>query len=319
MEWGPLTPQSLLDRLHQHQCPHLVYPSLACRNYFHRESLVIFLVFVYYWALCKKFQNYYNHCKCSLSRGQKKVLFDKRKEASEVLYHTSRVSEVGLESSFQPTIQLYLLLPTLVGNLTNTCKNQTKFFPGIWLDHSVTQIMSVVTSVLSLALRFTSHQMAMKRGALDSQAFTRAILFSSILLSVISRLVMFVLFAYSFGPGIYYVSNLQAVTYFLAYLFLYWPGNFFPLITTLAIHVMLMSGLHIIFSDALSILEKKNNKGAISSFMSFFHHTCGNGFNNIYMHNWIGMEDSLTSEEYSSPWLKLRFGFVCTQYFLNKR
>ncbi len=154
------------------------------------------------------FQKYYNNCMYSLARGQEKVNYEKKKEASEVMYHTSRVMEVGLESSFQPTIQLYLLLPALVRNLAHKenlnllsicwdSRHGSKFLPGIRVDQTV----SVITSLLSLAKRFTSHQAAMKRGALANEPSTLAVLFTAILLKTISRLLMFVLFAYSFGPG----------------------------------------------------------------------------------------------------------------------
>ena len=91
-------------------------------------------------------------------------------ETSEVLYSTARVMEVSLESSFQPTIQLYLLFPALIENF-NHDKIDIKIFtlcregnlPILQAD----QTISIITSILSLSWCFTSYHATLKRGALD--------------------------------------------------------------------------------------------------------------------------------------------------------
>ena len=53
------------------------------------------------------------------SKGEQKAAREKKIEASEVLWSTARVMEVSLESSFQPTIQLYIIFPVLVSYRQN--------------------------------------------------------------------------------------------------------------------------------------------------------------------------------------------------------
>ena len=87
----------------------------------------------------------------------------------------------------------------------------------------------------------------------------RSVLFLSVLFQIIGRLFILVLFAYSFGPG-----------------------NYYPLLIFIAAHILLMSALHFVFSDA----KKYWQKGGFLN-LSFFHYLIGNGLANIYIHNWI--------------------------------
>ena len=88
---------------------------------------------------------------------------------------------------------------------------------------------------------------------------SRSVLFLSVLFQIIGRLFILVLFAYSFGPGKYH-----------------------PLLIFIASHILLMSALHFVFSDA----KKYWQKGGFLN-LSFFHYLIGNGLANIYIHNWI--------------------------------
>ena len=123
------------------------------------------------WPFAVLFIKYYNDGKYYLAKGAKKVAREKKIETSEVLYSTARVMEVSLESSFQPTIQLYLLFPALIQNLSQENKIDFKIFtlrkegnlPILQAD----QTISIVTSILSLSWCFTSYHATLKRGALD--------------------------------------------------------------------------------------------------------------------------------------------------------
>ncbi len=225
------------------------------------------------WPLAVLFIKYYNDGKYYLAKGQAKAEREKKIEASEVLFSTARVMEVSLESSFQPTIQLYILFPVLVQNVTanyfsfrlfSICKDESLNIPMLKTD----QTISIITSILSLAWCFTFYHATLKRGALDrdlAALFYRAVLFLSVLFQIIGRLFIFVLFAYSFGPG-----------------------NYYPVLIFLGCHILLMTMLHFIFSDAKMYWEK----GGLLN-LSFFHYMIGNGLANIYIHNWIRMDPLL--------------------------
>ena len=226
---------------------------------------ITFFCCVTLWPFAVLFIKYYNDGKYYLAKGAKKVAREKKIETSEVLYSTARVMEVSLESSFQPTIQLYLLFPSLIENFGGT-KIDIKLFtlckdgnlPILQAD----QTISIITSILSLSWCFTSYHATLKRGALDKDLaalFYRLVLFLSVLFQIIGRLFVLVFFAYSFGPGHYY-----------------------PVLIFIGAHILLMSALHFVFSDA----KKYWQKGGFLN-LSFFHYLIGNGLANIYIHNWI--------------------------------
>jgi hypothetical protein len=233
---------------------------------------VSFVCCFLFWPIAVLFIKYYNDAKYYLAKGQQRAEREKKIEASEVLYSTARVMEVSLESSFQPTIQLYIMLPVLMRSLTaqtftfkvfTVCKDKEKF-PMLKTD----QTISIVTSILSLAWCFTTYHATMKRGALDrdlAALFYRAVLFLSVLFQILGRLFILVLFSYNFGPGMY-----------------------FPLLIFLGCHIVLMTMLHFVFSDA----KRYWVKGGFLN-LSFFHYMIGNGLANIYIHNWIRMDPLL--------------------------
>jgi len=238
---------------------------------------ITFISCVLVWPIAVIFIKYYEDGKYYLSKGAKKVAREKKIETSEVLYSTARVMEVSLESSFQPTIQLYLLFPIVFNQVEGdrftlqifTVCNLPGKIPLIQPD----QTISIITSILSLSWCFTAYHATLKRGALDKDLaalFTRVVLFLSVLFQIIGRLFIFVFFSYSFGPG-----------------------RYFPLLIFLGCHILLMSVLHFIFSDAKKYWEK----GGFLN-LSFFHYLVGNGLANIYIHNWIRMDPLLL------PWAK---------------
>jgi len=238
---------------------------------------VTFFCCVMLWPFAVLFIKYYNDGKYYLAKGPKRVTREKKLETSEVLYSTARVMEVSLESSFQPTVQLYLLLPSLIKNMTDHYKIDIKVvsicmegdLPILQAD----QTISIITSILSLSWCFTSYHATLKRGALDKDLaalFYRAILFLSNLFQIIGRLFILVFYAYSFGPGKYH-----------------------PLLIFISFHIALMSAIHFVFSDA----KRYWVKGGFLN-ISFFHYLLGNGLANIYIHNWIRMDPLLV------PWDK---------------
>ncbi|XP_040571622.1 uncharacterized protein [Lepeophtheirus salmonis] len=248
--------------------------STVIKSYLKAIVLCFSFVFcVLLWPIAVLFIKYYNDGKYYLAKGAQRAAREKKIETSEVLYSTARVMEVSLESSFQPTIQLYIIFPVLMRTMTaqsfslrifTVCKMDNLNFPMLKPD----QTISIITSILSLAWCFTFYHATLKRGALDKDLaalFYRAVLFLSVLFQIIGRLFILVLFSYSFGPGMY-----------------------FPVLIFLAVHILLMTILHFIFSDAQIYWLK----GGFLN-LSFFHYMIGNGLANIYIHNWIRMDPLL--------------------------
>jgi hypothetical protein len=104
---------------------------------------VTFVCCFLFWPIAVLFIKYYNDGKYYLAKGVQKAEREKKIEASEVLFSTARVMEVSLESSFQPTIQLYIMFPVLVRTMTanyfsfrlfSVCKDESLNFPMLKTD-----------------------------------------------------------------------------------------------------------------------------------------------------------------------------------------
>ena len=120
---------------------------------------------------------------------------------ASVLFSTTRAMEVSFENSFQPTIQLYIVLPQLLRQFVSEQFSLVIFTIGKDECQNfrlrIDQTVSIVTSILSLAYSFTYYHKALKRGALDmnlASLFYQAVLFLSILFQILGRIFILVLF-----------------------------------------------------------------------------------------------------------------------------
>ena len=211
------------------------------------------------WPIAIQFIKFYQDAKFYLSKDMERAERENKREKSEVLWNMSRAMEVSFEASFQPTLQLYLFFPTL---FKLTQDNEWLSFQLFGYEDGVlqpAQVVSVLTSVISLSWGFTSYYSVLKRGDMEKDVASllrKIVFFLSLLFLIIPRLLVFVFFAYSLGPGNY------------KYLFVF-----------IICHGFLMMIIHYILSDARSYFRH--------GFFSFLHHMIGNGFANIYVHNWI--------------------------------
>ena len=104
------------------------------------------------------------------------------------------------------------------------------------------QFWSILTSCISLAWSFTFYQSIKKRGALDFDAnpLGRLILLFSNIFQISSRLVAFVLLAYSWGDG-----------------------NFWPAFVFVLVHILAMAGFHIEVKDKKTFRMVESKRMAI--------------------------------------------------------
>ena len=169
------------------------------------------------------------------------------------------ISEVCSEATWQPILQLYLVLPSLL------CFNYTELF-----DLNIVmaaqnlpklQIWSIITSCLSLAWSFNSYQATSKNGALDfnSNPVGRMILFAYCACFIFSRLFTFVFFAYSCGDG-----------------------QLWPLALFILLHTLLMAFIHWKTTKHIPTNDRVRWKKA-----QIFYQCILNGISNLYMHNKI--------------------------------
>ena len=231
-------------------------------KYFKLASYVILAgLMVMLWPIIMLLKRFRSRWRTATASAQVKLA--KKEETNEDLVVSARAQmlEVCIESSFQPLLQLYILLPTLLCQLENPKEllalvSLSEVFEKV----ERIQFWSVLTSVVSLSWSFSHYQSVQKKGALDfgSNPIGRMLLLLANLLQITSRLLALVLYAYQFGAG-----------------------NFWPMILSVMIHICLMSLLHYKTSDEWKMDTFKGKPYKIG------YHCLINGISNLYLHNRI--------------------------------
>ena len=198
------------------------------------------------------------------SHGVERALARKDADRSVVASSRSQMIEVCSESSFQPLLQLYLFLPTLImvfnqsaGGPFNPDQNLQDWFNNV----SDLQFFSILTSCITLSWSFNFHQAVKKKGALGcgTNPIGRVLLLLSNILQISGRLVVCVMYAYSWGDG-----------------------NFWPMFVGVLVHIGLMSVIY--YQQTMQ--EPVNQLRCSSRFQSLYQSII-NGISNLYMFNLI--------------------------------
>jgi hypothetical protein len=233
------------------------------------ELLFLFvrtLLLVVFWPLVMTWKRFWSEIQFATVYGKEKFELQMERRDHTILSSRARMIEVCIESSFQPLLQLYLLLPKLISYVE--CESYKELLEKPILEtfstESVLQFWSVITSVLALAWSFNFYKITQKSGALEFNAnpIGRVCLWLSTLLQISCRLLAAVLFAYCFGPG-----------------------NFYPMIIGVQCHILLMAVLHYFTSQKIEM-----DYNAIP-WKRLLHHCLLNGIGNIYIHNCITYMD----------------------------
>ena len=217
------------------------------------------MIFWPIWMLLTRFRSAWTS---AISSPQTK--FNIKEEMDEDLNASARaqIIEVAIESSFQPLLQLYLLLPLILLQTSCSMENFLTLLSitDVFSSPERIQFWSIVTSIISLSWSFTFYQSIQKRGALNfsSNFAGRITVFLANLLQITSRLFALIIYAYTFGEG-----------------------NFWPMILSVVIHILIMGLLHYLTSNEWSLDTFKGKK------LKIFYHCLINGICNLYLHNYI--------------------------------
>ena len=175
--------------------------------------------------------------------------------------------EVAVEATFQPLLQMYLLLPLIIEVFNED-------FGTVDLDAfkkiDLLQLLSMLASIVSLAWSFAFYKASLKNEALDFDInpFGRIVLILSNLSMITSRLIAFVVFAYCFPEG----------------------HQFLALLSCLLAHALLMSALHLVFSLLPTSTKKSLDWQLVVDCIL-------NGLANIYTHQWVSVPHHHAKEE----------------------
>ena len=233
------------------------------------------VVMVVFWPFLSLFRKFLSQWKLSIANAPDKIKMQAKTNEDLVVSARAQIIEVAIESSFQPLLQLYLLLPFLIKRFGCFLKIQN--LASLTLDDLFgtlqrIQFWSVFTSIISLAWSFTYYQSIKKRGALDfgANAVGRILLLLANFLQICSRLIALVLCAYCFGPG-----------------------NFWPMIVSVAIHILVMSILHYVTvsennfdgneKDGKNSKSKETETSCMDGIKTVYHCFI-NGVCNLYLH-----------------------------------
>ena len=158
-----------------------------------------------------------------------------------------------MESSFQPLLQWYILLPSFLESVFKFDYVEMFSFSSWFL------------SLLSLSWSFTAYSATLKKGALsvDVSPISRIILFTSKLCLIFARMNCIILFMYFWGPG-----------------------EFYPGIALIVLHTLIMGALHYNFSNVAGVLNTRDT--GLCNFKLLY--ACLiNGLSNIFSHNFVRM------------------------------
>ena len=222
--------------------------------------LVLLLITLWpVWMLVLRFRSAWTS---AISSPEDKFKMKGKRDEDLVASARAQMLEVAIESSFQPILQLYILFPVLLMQLSCPLNDFLRLFSivDVLSTSERIQFWSIVTSIVSLSWSFNHYQVVQKNGALNfsSNPIGRLILFFANLLQITSRLFGLILYAYTFGRG-----------------------NFWPMIVTVLIHILIMATLHYLTCDESEIkfFGRKWHK--------IIYHCILNGICNLYLHNLV--------------------------------
>ena len=172
-------------------------------------------------------------------------------------FYPLQKSKVCSEATFQPLLQLYLLLPGLI------CFDYSHLLDSKVVDFVFDvpdiQVVSVISSCLALAWSFNTYQATRMNGALDfsKNPAGRIILLLSCICQISSRLFIMITFAYICGPD-----------------------QFWPMILFIVLHMLLMAVIHYFTKD-----DARANENLWAPRGQVFYQCLINGISNLYLHN----------------------------------
>jgi len=229
--------------------------------------LTIFVVI--FWQPITALFKFYRDGVYETASGNQRVDARIRKRQSDLTASRGQLIEVNVESAFEPIIQGYIIFPNIidiaekVGNMVSIKADGKVEISLAFTTVETAQLISIATSIISLAWCYSEYHSVRKNMLLDMTVSpcSRVTMFLYMLMQIIARLVAFQLFA------------------------LYWgPGQLYPLVIFVVIHMFISSIVHVFFSEDLYYVRK-------GKYLKFVHNTIMNAFATIYFHNYLRMDE----------------------------
>ena len=210
---------------------------------------ILTIVTVIFWQPITALFKFYRDGKYETSSGNRRVEARIGKRQSDLTASRGELIEVNVESAFEPIIQGYIIFPNIIdifekiGNMV-TIKDDGKVeISLLFTTVETAQLISIITSMVSLAWCYSEYHSVRKNMLLDITVSpcSRVTMFTYMLMQIVARLLAFQLFA------------------------LYWgPGNFYPLVIFVLIHMFISAVIHIFFSEDVFYIRLDYWKRAFS-------------------------------------------------------
>ena len=233
-------------------------------------SWMILTIFVIiFWQPITALFKFYRDGVYESATGNERVDARIRKRQSDLTASRGQLIEVNVESAFEPIVQGYIIFPNII-DIAEKVGKMVTFKPDGKVEVSLefttvetAQLFSITTSIVSLAWNYSEYQSVKKNMLLDVTVspFSRAIMFFYMIMHIVARLLAFQLFALFWGPG-----------------------QLYPLVIFVVIHMFISSVVHIFFSEDLYYVRK-------GKYLKFLHNTLMNAFATIYFHNYLRMDE----------------------------
>ena len=232
--------------------------------------VVLTILAIIFWMPVSAWCKFKTDGKYQTSTGIEKVKMRRNKRCMDLAASRGELMEVCIEDVFEPMIQLYIIFPgmiSIVRRLEDSIKptsNDTISFNMELSTIELGQIFSIGISIVSLAWCYSEYASVRKNMYLDpsESPFSRSIMWFMMLCQIMARLFAFMLFTLYFNPG-----------------------EFYPLMIFILIHMILAGFLHVIFSDDFNYCRK-------GKYLKFFHNVIFNALSSIYFHSYIHQDES---------------------------
>ncbi|CAM6053917.1 unnamed protein product [Sphagnum tenellum] len=247
---------------------------LSCLQYLAKSlQLLVYLlattVALILWQPVTAFCKFYRDARYEASEGTTKVIRRKEKRLVDLAASRGELIEVSIEAVFEPMVQGYIIFPSIIGIIKRLSESVTVGKDGtLQIEFALrghrdgADLLDRV-SMVSLAWCFSEYNSVPQDMLLDITVSpcSRIVMCFFMLFQVVARLLAFMLFTLFWGPG-----------------------NFYPLLIFVGIHMILAATLHIVFSEDIVFFKK-------GLYLKFFHNVMINSFASIYFHNYLRFDE----------------------------
>ena len=123
--------------------------------------MFVHLIWIILWPLVNMVKTYFKEGQYATALGVDKTAKHAELEKKRTQSVRAHMFEVCIESTFQPILQTYLILPCFIKSLTCLDLDAKKF------DFRSLQFLAIATSILSLTFSFTKYFVMQQNGAMD--------------------------------------------------------------------------------------------------------------------------------------------------------